>query len=315
MKIQLIFLLSFIAQINYAQIGIGTNTPDNSAALDIQSNQKGFLLPRMTATERSSISSPATGLQVYETTTNAIWYYNGSFWINTQTMASYGDIKTGIQSTDHAGWILLDGRQLTTLSAQQQLIAASIGLSNALPNANNTYLSQNGSSLASVTGSNTLTLTQAQLPNVNFIGTTTINGAHLHTVDPNSVNTSTDGLHNHTGNTTTNGSHTHNISVNDNNVITVASGNVSSMKEAQLNWTAGSAASYANVLSTDGSHAHTLNVNNNGNHLHTVDIPSTDTSTEGTHSHSVTVASNGQNAPIQISPKTLSVNMFIYLGY
>ncbi|MEN9968511.1 MAG: hypothetical protein RIR94_689 [Bacteroidota bacterium] len=314
MKIQFVLFLSFITQIYYAQIGIGTNTPDNSAALDIQSIQKGFLLPRMTAAERTSIASPATGLQVYETTTNAIWYYNGTFWINTQAMASYGDIKSGIQSTDHAGWVLLDGRQLSTLSTQQQLIAASVGLTNALPNANNTYLSQNGTTLASVTGSNTLTLTQAQLPNVNFTGSTTVNGSHLHTVDPNSVNTSTDGLHNHTGNTTTNGTHTHEIKVNDNNVITVASGSVSSMKEAQSNWTTGTVASYASVLSTDGSHAHTINVNNNGNHLHTVDIPSTNSSTDGSHSHSVTVPSNGQNAPIQISPKTLSVNMFIYLG-
>jgi hypothetical protein len=49
----------------FAQVGIGTTTPEASAALDITSTTKGLLLPRMTATQRDAISSPAQGLIIF----------------------------------------------------------------------------------------------------------------------------------------------------------------------------------------------------------------------------------------------------------
>lgn len=57
-------------------IGSTTNIP--SAIVGISSTTKGFLLPRMTSTERISVSSPAQGLQVYDTgsSTEGIWYYS-----------------------------------------------------------------------------------------------------------------------------------------------------------------------------------------------------------------------------------------------
>ncbi len=61
-------------------VGIGTTTPNNSAILDVSSTTKGVLLPRMTAGERMAIGSPAPGLVVYETTSNAFFYYNGNGW-------------------------------------------------------------------------------------------------------------------------------------------------------------------------------------------------------------------------------------------
>ena len=51
-----------------------------SAAMDIQSTIKGLLIPRMTTTNRDAISSPATGLQVYNTTTNDLNIYNSAVW-------------------------------------------------------------------------------------------------------------------------------------------------------------------------------------------------------------------------------------------
>ena len=65
----------------YAQVGIGTTTPDASSALDITSTTKGLLIPRMTETQRDAISSPATGLMIYQTDgTAGFYYYNGSSW-------------------------------------------------------------------------------------------------------------------------------------------------------------------------------------------------------------------------------------------
>lgn len=62
-------------------VGIGTPTPHNTAALDITSTTKGLLIPRMTTSNRTGITSPATGLQVYDTDTNTIWLFDGTVWV------------------------------------------------------------------------------------------------------------------------------------------------------------------------------------------------------------------------------------------
>jgi len=61
-------------------IGIGTNTPDASALLDIKSSGKGLLIPRTSTAGRLIIANPAKGLMVYDTTVNSFWYFNGSAW-------------------------------------------------------------------------------------------------------------------------------------------------------------------------------------------------------------------------------------------
>lgn len=65
--------------------GVSINTdgsdPDASAALDISSTSKGVLLPRLTAVQKSAISSPATGLMIYQTDgTDGYYFYDGSSW-------------------------------------------------------------------------------------------------------------------------------------------------------------------------------------------------------------------------------------------
>lgn len=70
-----------------AQVGIGTNSPNASAQLDVTSTNKGFLPPRVVLTGRTdaaTIASPATGLLVYNTADNGTapnnvtpgFYYN-----------------------------------------------------------------------------------------------------------------------------------------------------------------------------------------------------------------------------------------------
>lgn len=60
------------------QIGIGTNTPNPSSLLDISSNSKGFLSPRLTTAERDSIVNPADGLIIFNKTSKNIEYYNAN---------------------------------------------------------------------------------------------------------------------------------------------------------------------------------------------------------------------------------------------
>lgn len=83
LKLQLTILtLAVFASFNYnasAQVGIGTE-PDDSAMLDISSNEKGMLTPRMTSVQRTAISSPAEGLLVFDTDENAFYFYDGANW-------------------------------------------------------------------------------------------------------------------------------------------------------------------------------------------------------------------------------------------
>ena len=63
-------------------MGIGTETPDDSAILDLSSTTQGFLLPRMNEVQRDAISNPATGLLIYliEGTQQCLQVYNGTEW-------------------------------------------------------------------------------------------------------------------------------------------------------------------------------------------------------------------------------------------
>ncbi len=66
---------------NKGQVGIGTNQPDSSAKLDVNSNSQGFLPPRMTTEERDSIPNPAAGLIIFNTNTHCINFFNGVEWV------------------------------------------------------------------------------------------------------------------------------------------------------------------------------------------------------------------------------------------
>jgi hypothetical protein len=67
-----------------AQVGIGTTTPDASAALEIESTTKGFLLSRMTLAQINAIATPVEGLMVYclDCTTKGLFVNNGTKFIN-----------------------------------------------------------------------------------------------------------------------------------------------------------------------------------------------------------------------------------------
>lgn len=71
------------------QIGIGVSGSVNpSAALEVSSNAKGFLPPRMTTSQRDAISSPANGLIIYNTSTNKLNIRESGSWTELASSSS-----------------------------------------------------------------------------------------------------------------------------------------------------------------------------------------------------------------------------------
>ncbi len=64
-------------------VGIGTNAPAASAALDVSSTKGGFLPPRMDTAARDAIASPADGLVIFNTSTRRLewWDNTASAWV------------------------------------------------------------------------------------------------------------------------------------------------------------------------------------------------------------------------------------------
>lgn len=65
----------------FSQVGIGTGAPASSALLELSTDSRGFLPPRLTTEQIKSIALPATGLMLYNLTTNKPCYFNATRWV------------------------------------------------------------------------------------------------------------------------------------------------------------------------------------------------------------------------------------------
>ncbi len=76
-------LILFLFQDVSSQVSINSDNsnPDASSILDVKSTDKGVLVPRMTTTQRTAISSPATGLLVFDLTTESFWFNASTGWM------------------------------------------------------------------------------------------------------------------------------------------------------------------------------------------------------------------------------------------
>jgi hypothetical protein len=258
------FIATLCMSVNAQNVGINSTgaAPDGSAALDVNSANKGFLAPRVAltgSTDITTIASPATSLLIYNTSSAGVspnnvspgyYFWDGFKWqaFLTSAQGGYviGETRSMFISSDFGGWVLLDGRSISALTPTQQVNAIALGFTANIPSASDSYLSQNGAALGTVSGSNSVVLTQANLPNVSFSGVTSTDGDHTH--------------------------------------------------------------GYENQYTT-------TNVNGGGSTIVAKLATQLDfTYSDGDHMHNVTVSSGGSNSPVVITPKTMSVNMFVYLG-
>lgn len=196
----LIYTLTFaFPSFIFSQVGFGTTTLNDNSAIEIGTNNssKGLLLTRINLID-SATASPLTaheqGMIVYNLATSGsgtlsvtpgFYYNNGSSWIRLDTNPTkIGDIKYSYVISDHSGWYLLNGRTIASLPSNAQNVATSLDMSTNIPDATNRILKAKGAeALYSTGGSNFTFLSQSQLPNVNFTGTSSSDGAHTHTVD------------------------------------------------------------------------------------------------------------------------------------
>lgn len=193
-KITLTFLL-FVSISTYSQVGIGTGTPNSDSALDLSSDTKGVLISRVPLVD-TKIATPllshVAGMIVYNTdavgsgdtaVSPGFYYNNGTEWIRLEPLPiAVGDVKQSLLAQDHHGWYKLDGRSTSTLSGNAQINAASIGFGANLPDATDKFLKGKSSSesLMTIGGSNSVALSQSNLPNVTFNGTANLGGSHAH---------------------------------------------------------------------------------------------------------------------------------------
>ncbi|MDW8273744.1 MAG: hypothetical protein RMJ53_05900 [Chitinophagales bacterium] len=92
-----IFLFSYIANAQN-NIGIGTNNPHPLAILELNAQDKGFLVPRLTTAQRLSLSGIPQALLVYDTDVNCFFFWDNNAWVNLCTPAVPGPTgPTGAQ--------------------------------------------------------------------------------------------------------------------------------------------------------------------------------------------------------------------------
>ena len=114
--ITILMLCLTFSLISFAQVGIGTENPQATSALDITSTTQGFLIPRMTTAQREAIthSQNAKGLQVYDLNSKSIWISDGVAWIDTKNKF--------VDGSDPVNAIFVDGNVgIGTISPAEKL--------------------------------------------------------------------------------------------------------------------------------------------------------------------------------------------------
>ncbi len=248
MRFLLLCLLFFISKVSFSQVGIGTDNPSSSAALDIVSSDKGLIVPRMDTAMRNAITSPATGLLIYDTTLNNFCYYNGTVWVCLETNESedVGMITSFETSSVPSGWLVLDGSAVLVSNYPSLASIYPSWVSGAminLPDYRGLHMRGSGINADGVTG-----------------GILEATNDYTTAIPSGGFTTNTTGSHSHTANNTNSVSHNHfYLDYSSGVANSVESSNFSVFDNAfgtsRFTGTAGSH-NHSFTLSTDGSHKH-----------------------------------------------------------
>ena len=235
-------------------IGQAVGTSDSPTFAGITSTSGASVTGTVTATAFSGDGSALTGIEGVPSGIIAMW--------------------SGSTASIPSGWVICDGLNSTPDLRDRFIVGAG-----------NTY------AVAATGGSNTVTLTESEMPGHTHTisGNTSTTGAHTHTL---SGNTGNSGNHTHNGSTSNTGDHNHNLIMwNYQDGSNTVSGTQRTGQQGSANggnfYGAGNAGSHSHNFTTaaGGDHSHTLSGNaaSAGDHSHT--LSATAASTGGGSAH------------------------------
>lgn len=141
-------------------VALGATEPDATAQLDITSNTKGVLIPRLSKSERDAMVKPANGLMIFNITTNCLNYYNET---NTRWLNLCGGYDPAIITIDCANTLgtsttLTEGKALNNTNTYSlTMMVLEVGTYEIIVKTTNGY-SFSKSGLFTSTGIQTITL-------------------------------------------------------------------------------------------------------------------------------------------------------------
>lgn len=122
MRLYISMLFVCVAQILHAQVGINTLAENAKAEFVVRSpnNDKGILLPRMTAAQMNAIAMPVEGLLVYCSDNNTFYYRDAAAWVRignscTIIQDENGDTKIDAEKTPDDDIIRLSAKGIEVL--------------------------------------------------------------------------------------------------------------------------------------------------------------------------------------------------------
>lgn len=88
MKFKTVFIALLVVNVALAQVGIGTSSPNAKSILHLESTTAGFLPPRVTTNQRTTINNNVAdasikGLIVFDTDLNKLFIHSGTAWVET----------------------------------------------------------------------------------------------------------------------------------------------------------------------------------------------------------------------------------------
>ncbi len=230
-------------------------------------------------------------------------------------IAQNGDIKEAYRTDDHDGWILMNGRFVSSLTTTQQQVCTLLGISSQIPTSMDRYVVGAGlsHSVGALVGS--VKIARSALPNVTLgfnVNSGNASQGHTHSIDPPATTTSGGTAHSHgAGNLNTvpgTGNHEHKY---DRMGVRGASGS---------DFNVGNGSNSETQTTGTGAHTHTIqgSTSDESTHTHSVNIAAFTSAGESqSHTHNVTGNTDSMNGNVQQTdylPSSIAFGRFIYLG-
>jgi hypothetical protein len=126
-KLLLIITVLLSSSYSFAQVGIGTATPDPSAALHLKSSgTQGFIVPRMSTSDRDeNIREPKAGILIFNTSTVTFQVSQGITWFDINTNAT---TPVEIGTSSNTGGIVGVGTTSPDANTALDVVSATKGL-------------------------------------------------------------------------------------------------------------------------------------------------------------------------------------------